>query len=359
MKKWLILLLVLSAALTGCSSADEENKKTAQPVVEEKVIPVKTEAVGELEFAQAVELSGILAPVGEAFVSAKTSGEVTLINAKMGDSVKANTTLMTLDDTAYKLGKSKAALGIQNADMAYKNAQENLKRSKDLFASGVLSQTELDQVTLQSDLSALGLKSAKLDLESAQMSLDYTTILAPITGVIAEQNGSVGENVAPGQTLFRIVDISSYYVELGASEHVVNKLVKGQLVTCKLPGLDSTVQGLVEQVSPVMSDVSKTYPVKIRIDQGVEGLRVGMSIHTTIALNKPELFVAVRKEAVMVMGEKTMVFVVEDGRAIEREIQIGSSNNTHFQVVSGLTTGEQVVVTGPGLLKSGVKVTVQ
>lgn len=359
MKKWLILLLVLSTALTGCSLADQENKPTATPVVEEKVFPVKIETVGELEFAQAVELSGLLAPVGEAFVSAKASGEVKQIHAKMGDVVKANTTLMTLDDAAYKLGKNKAALGIQNADMAYKNAHATLSRSKDLFASGALSQTELDQVTLQYDLSSLGLKNAKLDLESAQMSLDNTQILAPISGVVAEQKGSVGENVGPGQTLFRIVDISSYYVELGASEHVVHKLATGQLVTCMIPGSASPIQGTVEQISPIMSESSKTYPVKIRIDEGVENLRVGMSIHTTIALDKPERAVAVLKEAVLVVGEKTMIFVVEEGRAIQREIQIGSSNATHFQVKSGLVAGEQVIITGPGLLKSGVKVTVQ
>lgn len=355
MKRWLILLLVLSGALTGCTQADGE--KTEKPVIEEKEYAVKVASVTEQTFVNTLDLSGILAPYSEAYVSAKVGGEIEQIHGALGDTVVKDGVLMTLDDQDYTLGKNKAHIGVKNAAQSYKNASDTYNRSRQLFEGGALSQSELDIVKLQMDGAELAYSNAQLDLESALLNVENTKITAPITGVIAEQNGSIGENVGPGQTLFRIVDMTQFYVTVGVSESVIAKLSVGQKVTCKtIDG--ATIVGTVENISPVIAEPAKTYPVKIKIDNQDAGLRSGMSITASVELGAPQSALAVPKEAVVVIGEARYVFVIEKGRAVQKQVELGETNDTHFRVVSGLNPEDQVVVSGPSLLKNGDKIKV-
>ncbi|MFO7154428.1 MAG: efflux RND transporter periplasmic adaptor subunit, partial [Caldicoprobacter oshimai] len=103
---------------------------------------------------------------------------------------------------------------------------------------------------------------------------------------------------------------------------------------------------------------SQAYGVRVKIDNSPGKLRPGMFARAGLVLDKKENAVVVPKRAIVRQGDKAYVFVIKGGSVERREVQVGMDDGERIEVISGLKSGEQVVVKGQAYLKEGQEVNV-
>jgi HlyD family secretion protein len=218
-------------------------------------------------------------------------------------------------------------------------------------------------------------RQAKLAREVADSNLEMTTVRAPISGTVfltsfagSGLSGPTrpiqrGQAVSPAQSIVRIVDPTRMKFVADVDEADVAGVKKGEDAQVVLDAFSSdTFKGKVDKVS-LLSKTTQSggsaFSADIIMPRGNRGLRVGMSGTANIIVARRPLVLQIPVEAVVQVGGKNVVYVVEGGRAHKREVELGLSTDTVYEVTSGLKAGEKVVTSGLTGLKDGSRVSGQ
>jgi len=199
------------------------------------------------------------------------------------------------------------------------------------------------------DIPGLEFKSLKVD--------------APASGIISQTMVDPGGAVSPSQPMAMLISSRRVKMLLTVSEKDFGKLKVGQNAIVSLdafPGED--ISGRIKKISPTANPLSHTFEVEVSIDNKDGSVKNGMFGKTVIRTSEPKKMLFIPVDALVkrsVEGvEKYSVFVVENGTAKEKNIEIGITDFNRAQVLSGLSEGESVVVKGLTTIKSGINVKV-
>ncbi|AOT70482.1 efflux RND transporter periplasmic adaptor subunit [Geosporobacter ferrireducens] len=359
MKKLLILLLLSSMITAGCNKetgAKADIEKNEQPVQQE-ITYVKTIPAESMNFTSKLSLPGVLKPREEVMVSAKASGAVQSLHGEIGSSIKKDQLLCKIDDTLFQLQFNKAATALNMEKIKIENAEKTYQRMKSLYENQAIAQTEYESAENQYLMAKELLELAQNDYDLAKENLAYTNIYAPISGAISMKDVAVGENIGPGKTLFTIVDVSSLYVEAGISEKDIGLIKLGQQVLMKVDALEGqNPTGKITSIGPVPIEPSKTYPIKVLVDNRNNQLKAGMFATIEIVTENKKAAVGVSKEAVIQENGKSYVFVKEEGKAIKKEVSTGMTIDGYIEITGGIQTGEEIIIVGQEKLVDGAAV---
>lgn len=198
-------------------------------------------------------------------------------------------------------------------------------------------------------LAEIDLQIAQLALEQAQASLNKMVLTAPFSGIIAQNNLTVGEPPPNGPALL-LIDSSSYHIDLPIDETDIVNVEEGQtalVIFDALPGVE--IVGRVTQLAltPVRIGQLVTYRVRVLLDPTTQPVRVGMSATARIIVNELENVPVLRNRFIRIDRSTQRAFVVvqrADGIYQEVEVVLGLRNETHSQIVDGLAVGAQVVL---------------
>ncbi|MGC7879782.1 efflux RND transporter periplasmic adaptor subunit, partial [Desulforudis sp. 1190] len=167
-----------------------------------------------------------------------------------------------------------------------------------------------------------------------------------------------GEMAMTGVPVVTIVDLDSVYVECGASEKQINRFKIGQEVMVKIAAVSAEpLRGKITHLSPVADPRTKAYNLKIELKNEKQLIKPGMFAEVDLGAEADEK-VLVPRDAVLSREGKTIVFVVENGKAMMREVRTGASDGRRIAVESGLNPGDRVIVTGQDILVDGAPVTI-
>jgi membrane fusion protein (multidrug efflux system) len=172
--------------------------------------------------------------------------------------------------------------------------------------------------------------------------------------VLAERHIKVGNTIKPNDVLFRVVDLEPLIAYVHVPERELERLRPGQpahIQVDAVPGQQFV--GRVARLSPVVDPATATFKVTIELDDPSARLKPGMFARVGIVYERREGALQVPRTAIVDSEGQTTVFVVENGKAQQRPIQIGLANAGYVEVTSGLKGAEQVVIVGQGALKSG------
>jgi RND family efflux transporter MFP subunit len=171
------------------------------------------------------------------------------------------------------------------------------------------------------------------------------TLVSPVDGVVLDKRVNEGQRVMPGDMLYRIADLGEVWVEGEVFERDVSLVRVGaeaHIEVSAFPG--EHVMGRVDFVYPVMDVQSRTNRVRIALPNPGTRLKPGMfaTMFFDIVLAADEL--AVPMEAVILTGERNLVFVHDAaGMLTPREVVLGSEAGAYVQILSGLDEGEEIV----------------
>ncbi len=253
---------------------------------------------------------------------------------------------------------------LDDAETAYKVARtdlESARQSLELTEKGPRPE-EIEASRQQVEAAAAGVHSSRAALARAEETLGYTVIRSPLDGVVYRRNVEPGEiaSAMGGDPLLRIADPTSVYYEAGVPERVAPRVHPGQRVrvTIHVNGGQS-LEGRVISVVPVADPASRKFVARIALPRGANAARPGGYASAEIIAQEHKDVLVVPKDAVVERNGKTLVFVVEDGKAVQREVRLGLSDKTRAEVLSGVKEGEKIIVEGAQGVKDGDPVIVQ
>jgi RND family efflux transporter MFP subunit len=332
--------------------------------------------------ASVLDATGYVTARREATVSAQITGTLTEVLIEEGDHVKAGQVLGRLDDTAQRAALAQAQAQVKSAQALLVQNQANLaqserdeQRADDLVKRNLVSEQAVEQARTQvATLGAQALSQRRLidlaqaNLRSAQVQLDYCTVRAPFTGVVIAKAAQVGEIISPfsaggGFTrtgIGTIVDMDSLEIEVDVNEAYINRVQPGQPVESVLNAYpDWRIPSHVIAIIPTADRSKATVKVRIGLDAKDSRIVPDMGVRVSFLEDKKAAAqpqerprgVLVPVAAIRTDGDRSVVFVMKDGKAQRRTVTLGGTYADARQVLSGVDAGESVIVDPPAELK--------
>ena len=284
---------------------------------------------------------------------------------------------------------------LEQAESALRTAAADLQRMQGLFEEGAISKQQLDMAQTAFDVArtnrdsarqsleltekgprpaeieaarreveaaAAGLEQAQAARAQAEELLSYTVIRSPIAGVVYERNIEPGELASPGGQIpmLRVADPTSVYYEATVSERMAPKVCPGQRVELSVQvNGERRLQGEVARLVPVANPDRRDFLVRIGISGNTEAARPGVFARGSIVVEERTEAVVIPKDALVDREGRTIVYIVSGGVARERPVEVGLTDRTRAEILSGLEAGEKVVVVGAQGLADGEQVAVR
>lgn len=362
------LLLVLFLLSNGCTPAGKEGPvaRAPRPTV---IRGTEVEIVKTVLMPQTVEVPGTVRARTSAVVSPRIAGTVKQLRVREGQRVRRGDLLAVLDAGE---NLANAAVARAAADEAEKAVEEAVARKKltdatfgryqKLFSEQAVTRQEFDVQTREKELAALGvaragarLKQAQEALKAADVMAGYTKITAPISGVVTSRQANLGGSVFPAQPLLTIEDEASYQLELSLPESVAAKTASGLKVQVTLEALGLTFDARINEIVPAADPGSRTVVAKIALEQ--KDLKSGMFGRAMIDLGTTEKGLFLPVQALRKRGGLTSVWVVGSDRlARMRLVKPGRVIGNRVEILSGISEGEHVIVTGVADISEGSRI---
>lgn len=307
------------------------------------VIPVVATPASLQNLALEVEALGTAKANESVDVTAKVSNLVTAIRFTEGQQVPRGEVLVELDGE-----QARADLAVANAALTESASQ--VKRSRELYATKVLSDQQIEQIeaTHAANLARV---------TSARSRLSDTVIRAPFSGRVGLRRVSVGSLVAPGTVITTLDDTSSIKLDFTVPERIVAAMRAGleiEATSVAYPG--QTFSGRVASVDSRVDPSTRSVIVRAIVPNEQGRLKPGMFMNVRISRGAADVLVVPEEALVPEQGD-VFVYVVQDGKASKRKIQTGQRTIGSVQVTDGLQAGEMVVTEGTQKLRDGASVT--
>jgi membrane fusion protein (multidrug efflux system) len=353
---WLTATMIVALlALAACDQANGDNagKDGKDAKGEVPVVPVEVAATRRAEMAAVYTGTAPIESERKAFVMPKVKGEIRHVLVDEGQRVREGQVLARLDGDQLRL---EVAL----AEATMRKLERDYARNTELQAKGLISAVSIDNLKYE-------LAAAKASWELARLQSSYTDIRSPITGTVTQRLDvvKVGNTVTPvggvidsaDSALFVVEDLDSLILRVNVPERELAKLAVGQLVELSFDAVPGrSFAGKIALVSPYIDSATATFGVRIRVTETGGLLRPGMFARVAIVYERKMDALQIPRTALLEGDGPPKVFVVKDGKAAERGVQLGLSNGAYVEIVTGLKDGEQVVVVGQAAVKTGATV---
>ena len=323
------------AAAAGKPSAAPASRDPVGVVV----APVRLESLD-----QVIEALGTARANESVDVTAKVSNLVTAVHFGEGQPVARGALLVELDGA-----QARAQVAIAQAALTESQAQ--YKRSRELYTTKALSESQLDQIEAT-------LRSNEARLAVAQAQLADTQIRAPFAGRTGLRRVSVGSLVNPGTVITTLDDTGSIKLDFTVAETYLAALSPGLSISARsaaYPG--RTFEGRIASVDSRVDPTTRSVIVRALVPNPDGLLKPGMFLTVRISRGAADALVLPEEALVPEQGD-VFVFVVADGKAEKRLVHTGQRRVGSVQIVQGLADGEMVVTEGTQKLRDGVAVKV-
>jgi HlyD family secretion protein len=379
---WLVALAAVATPLAWYFTREVPVQVTARPVQR-----------GTVEQTIAALSSGIVMPSKTAMVAAGTMGKIAEVHVEEGERVEEGALLVELEHDDMdaqvalaeanlqtgrsRLEQAKLAAGIEEdvastqlnqASAQLEQARRDYERLESLLEQQAISRRELENAAMALRLAqeAQGAAAAgtrqklvraeeivsvessieqlEAALTAAQAMREKAFVRAPFSGTVAKIHLKEGEAVAMGLPLLQLVQLDPPYITAPFDEANLSEMHEGQPVRIEIDAYpDRTFAGEVQWISPVVSvnqDMSRTLELKVRVLEDLEKFIPGMSADVTIIASQKENVVYAPSESLV---RKEFAYVIENGRAVRRDIEVGIGNWETREITSGLQENDQLI----------------
>jgi membrane fusion protein (multidrug efflux system) len=322
----------------GGRAKGDRPERPAQPAV-----PVETAVIGTDDMEAFLDGSSTLYAEETVDVVSQATGVVVEVLAEEGARVRKGQVLARMDYQELELAERRAR-------SEFERLEANFARAQKLEKEELIAEEDFQQVRFD-------LARAEIDWQQAKLDLEHTRILSPISGTVVNREIRVGQLVRENDTVYSMVDFRSLVAPVFIPEKYLGSLRVGQPAFLDTPSLgDQKIPGSILRISPLVDGQSGTVKVTVGLKE-TASLRPGMFANVQLVLDRHQDVVVIEKRAIVYDDEQPHVFVVEDGTATRRRIDLGYQDETRAEVSAGLTPGEEIVVVGQSALKDGSAVT--
>lgn len=332
-------MLMMLGMCAGCGNTSKELSEVVEPV------KVRTMKVEPSLLAENHGFSGTVEEENGSVLSFSVMGVLKDMRVGMGSRVKKGQLLAETDRTSMESSYRAAKASLEQAEDAY-------RRMEELYKKGSLA--EIKWIEVQSRY-----RQACSMEEIARKNLEDCKLYAPFDGVVAEKLAEVGQNVAPGVPVVKLVTDDELQVTIPVPETEIADVKVGQQAFVTVPALKGgKFSGVVTEKGVKAHPLSRSYLVKIKPGKPVGGLMPGMVAQVTL-LTGSEGEVCIIPASVLQIDENNRSFVWVDagGTATKRFVECGEFTPQGVVVLSGLVAGDEIIVEGQQKVCEGTKLT--
>jgi RND family efflux transporter MFP subunit len=343
--------LALLLALGGCKAekAALDVRSTRTVIVEPKHIDADRQAVGEVK------------PRYESDLSFRVAGKVLVRRVDVGASVRQGDTLATLDTQDFQNHLRSAEADVASAEAELVETRGNEARKATLLKDGFTPKATYDTALRNLRSAEAKLTSAKANLDLARDQLSYTELKADFDGLITAVGAETGQNVSAGQMVVKLarpgdkdavfnIAESAFTGHHPTSEHA-------EVLVWPLSNPDLKIEGTAREISPIADSTTRTFTVKVTLNNPPPQLRFGMSIGARWKASSTPV-VALPLSALFEQSGTPAVWVVDErsGSVALRPVTVARYETDIVVIADGLTKGDVVVTAGANTLRQGQKV---
>jgi membrane fusion protein (multidrug efflux system) len=309
----------------------------------DRAIPVVTVAA---RVGPVIETYGAIgnATANEAVtITSKVTGLVRSINFTEGEAVETGKVLIELDDRELR-----ANLLAAQADV--RNAKQNYDRTVKLAAGQNAPQARVEELQA-------GLQAAQARAEATAARLADMTIIAPFSGKLGLRRISVGTLLQSGTAITTLDDTAIIKMDFSVPETLLASLSSGQVIEARTDAFpDRRFNGMVKTVDSRIDPSTRAFDVRAEISNSDGTLKPGMLLTLQLTLAKRENAILIPEEALVPQGDKQYVFVIEDGKARRKQVEIGTRMKGTVEIRDGIAPDASVVIGGTQRVREGTPV---
>lgn len=402
------ILVAASLFVSACGGSKASNAQQANVAAAPVAVDVTTAPAITRELPRFFEATGSFIADEQTDVAPSISGKVVAIGVELGSYVKRgqmivrldeNDSRIRLDQTLAQLQQAQAAVrqaeakiglrpnqnfdptrvaDVGSARVALELAEKQLRRFERLIESGDVSRSSYDQQKAQRDqlqqqyevaltkarqdyaaviAARAGVANAETQVAQARRNLSYALVYSPINGYVAERPADLGEYVSPATKVATVVSTNPLRVRIDIPEQAITSIQMGQSVSVNVSAYpDRNFSGRVHHVAPSVTPNSRTLTIEAVVENPDGLLKPGQFATVRILQAQTSAAVLVPLRSIRAESGTSYVFVIKDGRAEKRIVQLGQADADLVEIKSGVAAGEQVATSNVELLNDGAPV---
>lgn len=396
-----VVLTVVLMFITGCGvETKQETEQTKQKIVQVHTVKqtdsLPTPLTAFVEYKQ------------ESHLAFGASGTIERMNVTKGAKVTQGQVLSSLNTNYYQKGLeaahsqvqsasalrsktlqgasadliSKQRLAVDSQEKRLKDAQRKWETAQELFKGGAISQSELDSAQSEKEQIEISLQEARITLdkllkgaevneiasadaelkqaasqvELAKKTLQETQLVAPFSGTVIDVTQKAGSLAQPGESIIHLVDSSEVKLKVDVPLDVIENYKQGDKVPVTVEGKAKST-GTITFISPVLNAETGKYLVEIAVSNKDNVLIEGMI--ATVEMSRKVNGMLVPVQSVGIKETQRFVMVVENGVIKRRDVEVGRIFGNNVEILSGLQTGNQILISGITYYAEGEVVTVK
>lgn len=339
---------------------------------EELVVGV--DEVRQEPLSQTVAVIGRVVAQHSSRIAAQVAGAVRKVHADVGDRVEAGAVIAELDtdtkraeaDVLYAQLET-ARAEFQTAQIQLTLARQELDRQQRLEKSGAFSKSRFETaqqevLKAQSEIERTRavMATRRASARVLELEIARARIKAPFAGVVVERMTDSGNYLRIGDPVVKILSDEQLEIEAEVPSLRIAGLKAGYRIAANLED-GTTFSAVVRAVLPVENPMTRTRPVRFEPNwpDNIARLADAQSVTVHLPVGPPRDVVTVHKDAVVRKAGEAVVFVVDQGTANPRTVELGEATGSRFEVLAGLKVGDVTVVRGNERLIPGTRVKIR
>lgn len=306
-------------------------------------------------FSANLWVSGTVISRNDALIGAETDGRITWV-AEVGERIGQGEPIATIDDVdlGLELEDNRAVLESLRARERYQKS--NLGRLERLAENDNAAVNQLDEARADLDMTQQEIRRAEVAVAQTRRRIDQTRVLAPFSGVVVERRVQVGEFVARGSQVARLVDTHNREIRAQAPLSVAAHVRAGLEVSVKHQERESLSP--VKRVIPVGDERSRMFEVRIAAQD--PAWVIGSPVRVALPNSDPRELVAIPRDALLLRGSEMFVMRVTSDNVVEKvSVDTGIGLGSLVEVIGDVAGGDRVVTRGAERLQPGQAVVVR
>ena len=325
------------------------------------IVPVKVVSVELKDMPLELKVAGSVVAKNTVAVRSRLDSQIMEIKFKDGDYVKKDQLLFVLDDRSLKAGLNGLQANLIRDKAQADNLKKQYERSKQLVKQGYDSYANLDTAQAEYEVAKANFKATDASIDNLKVQIEYAQIRAPISGRAGTINITLGNNVKANDTtpLVTINQIKPIRVQASFPQkylEIIHERIKSGISVWVFDENGKKTSGKLEYVDNAVDQATGSFVAKAIFENEDEKLWPGMFVNLKINLGDEKSVITVPEVAVQHGQIGDFIFVIENKKAVKKDVKISRMQDGVAVVEDGLKEGDVVAVDGILFLRDGSEV---
>ncbi|MCY1723161.1 efflux RND transporter periplasmic adaptor subunit [Prolixibacteraceae bacterium Z1-6] len=352
LKTKIIAFALLATMAMSCGKTENKQINTDPAKIVANVAEAKL-----IDYPVVHSFSGKLEADKQSNLSTRIMGQISRIYVKPGQKVNKDQLLIQIRNQDILAKKAQVEASKVEATTAFESAEKDLKRFEALYASKSATDKEMDDIRTHYQMAKARLEAVEQMEREVEENIRYASIRAPYNGVITSKFVQEGDMANPGMPLLSMESSSQWKVIARIPEADIANINLNDKVKLQFKAAEAELDGQIIEINPSATNTGNQYEAKILVSVPEDcSAKLYSGMYATILFEYgTQKLILVPQKALIHHGQLVGIYAVsQSGKALLRWVKTGKTYGDNIEIISGLTDGEEYVLSSEGKLVDGV-----